>query len=176
MYEVWFILFNSPESERELSDQAVSPDVRVKMNSEILFQLHEATTSSIWKLSPLEMFLLPPKRASYVSIKDRVMSFFPSRGPFIKLCEHAPFAFIETFIMKTPSSLQPWKNSIQKVIYMLTFTALLPIKYNFPGLNWKVVMILYFWLVHDENSLCSCHMHTLLFMGLYINVGLQSVS
>ena len=122
------------------------------------------------------MFLLPPKRASYVSIKDSLMSFFPSRDPFIKLCEHAGFASIETFIIKTPSSLQAWKNSIQKVIYMLTFTALLPIKYNFPCLNCKVVMSLYFWLVHDENTLCSCHRRTLVFMGLYINIGLQSMS
>lgn len=71
----------------------LSPDVRVKMNSGIFFQLHEVTSIKHLETVTLEMFLLPPKRASYVSIKDRIVIFFPSRDPFIKLCEHAPFAF-----------------------------------------------------------------------------------
>lgn len=64
--------------------------------------------------------------------------------------EQSASAYVEIFVTETPSGLQTWENVTQKVIYVLAFTTLFPIRCHFPCLYHKVVITLYFSLVCDE--------------------------
>lgn len=114
-----------------------------------IFQLRGVTIKLLESVNP-ENIRLASKEASYPSIKGGVTSFILEGTMLSNGMRTQPLPPQKYLSRKHPGACGSGKTLTQKVIYMVTFTAFLPTKCNFPSLHCQVVITLYFQAVHDE--------------------------